>query len=151
MPEGEEFFCDCETDAAVSAGDQNGALSRHGSQAYWAPLQPDRRRLGVPMKKQPIQSATALPPSPDEERRGRMIKYTIAMSLRFVCFFVALAMSFPPTWWTLIPIAGAVVLPYVAVVLANTVVHPNVSAVERPGSLVPLSPSPLGRRHGADG
>jgi Protein of unknown function (DUF3099) len=102
------------------------------------------------MKKQPIQSATSLPPSPDQERRGRMIKYTLAMSLRFVCFFVALAMSFPPTWWTLIPIAGAVILPYIAVVLANTVVHPPVTTVERPGGLVPFSPSPVTHRPGAD-
>ena len=103
------------------------------------------------MKKQPIQSATSLPPSPDEERRSRMIKYAVAMSLRLLCFFVALAMSFPPTWWTLIPVAGAVILPYVAVVLANTVVQPRISAVERPGSLVQVMPSPLTHRPGADG
>jgi hypothetical protein len=103
------------------------------------------------MKKQQIQSATSLPPSPDEERRGRVIKYILAMSLRFVCFFVALAMSFPPTWWTLIPIAGAIILPYVAVVLANTVVQPRAASVERPGSLVPLPPVPLAHNPGAEG
>jgi hypothetical protein len=108
------------------------------------------------MKNQPIQSATSLPPSPDEERRGRMIKYTLTMSLRFVCFFVALAMSFPPTWWTLIPIAGAVFLPYIAVVLANSVVHPRTATVERPGNLVPVSSSgftspPFTRPPGAEG
>jgi Protein of unknown function (DUF3099) len=102
------------------------------------------------MKKQQMQSATTLPPSPDEERRGRMIKYIVTMGLRFVCFFVALAMSFPPTWWTLIPIAGAVFLPYIAVVLANTVVHPRVAAVERPGSLVPVPPAPVAHNHGAE-
>jgi hypothetical protein len=103
------------------------------------------------MKNQPIQSATSLPPSPDEERRGRMIKYTLTMSLRFVCFFVALAMSFPPTWWTLIPIAGAVFLPYIAVVLANSVVQPKVAAVERPGGLVPMSSTTYPRTPGAEG
>jgi Protein of unknown function (DUF3099) len=102
------------------------------------------------MKKKQILSATSLPPSPDEERRGRMIKYTIAMSLRFVCFFVALAISFPPTWWTLIPVAGAVILPYVAVVIANTVVHPPVAAVERPGGLVPVARGPLDHNPGTD-
>jgi hypothetical protein len=80
-----------------------------------------------------------------------MIKYIIAMSLRFLCFFVALAMSFPPTWWTLIPVAGAIILPYIAVVLANTVVHPRVATVERPGSIVPLSAAPLAHHPGADG
>jgi Protein of unknown function (DUF3099) len=89
------------------------------------------------MKKQPIQSATSLPPSPDAERHARMIKYVVAMSLRLVCFFVACLV--PLSWWTLIPIAGAVILPYVAVVLANTAVQNNTVAVERPGSLVPLA------------
>jgi hypothetical protein len=102
------------------------------------------------MKKQLIQSATSLPPSPDEERRVRMIKYMVAMSLRFVCFFVAIAMSFPPTWWTLIPVAGAIILPYVAVVLANTVVQPRIGSVERPGSLVRVSPAPAARNPGGE-
>jgi predicted tellurium resistance membrane protein TerC len=88
------------------------------------------------MKKQPIQSATSLPPSPDAERRGRMIKYTIAMCIRLVCFVVAI---FIHSWWALIPIAGALILPYVAVVLANTVVQPKITPVERPGGLVPVS------------
>lgn len=87
------------------------------------------------MKKQPIQSATSLPPSPDAERRSRMLKYTIAMSIRLVCFITAI---FIHNLWALIPIAGAILLPYVAVVLANTVVQPRVTPVERPGGLVPV-------------
>jgi predicted tellurium resistance membrane protein TerC len=89
------------------------------------------------MKKQPIQSATSLPPSPDAERKARMLKYTFAMVLRLICFLVAVLI--PLSWWTLIPIAGAVILPYVAVVLANTVIRSNTTPVERPGSLVPVS------------
>jgi hypothetical protein len=96
------------------------------------------------MKKQPIQSATSLPPSPDAERRSRMLKYTIAMALRLVCFLVACLM--PLSWWTLIPIVGAVILPYVAVVLANTVNQTAVTPVERPGGLLPVP-----HNHGADG
>jgi Protein of unknown function (DUF3099) len=87
------------------------------------------------MKKQPIQSATSLPPSPDAERRSRMIKYLVTMSIRIVCFIVAI---FIHNWWALIPITGAVLLPYVAVVLANTVVQPRVTPVESPGALVPV-------------
>jgi hypothetical protein len=86
------------------------------------------------MKKQPIQSVTSLPPSPDEERRSRMIKYTVAMSIRLVCFIVAIFIG--ANWWALIPIAGAILLPYIAVVLANTVAQPPVTEVERPGNLV---------------
>lgn len=95
------------------------------------------------MKKQPIQSATSLPPSPDAERKTRMLKYTFAMVLRLICFLVAVLI--PVSWWTLIPIAGAVILPYIAVVLANTVIQQSVTPVERPGSLVPVSlPRPSG-------
>jgi predicted tellurium resistance membrane protein TerC len=97
------------------------------------------------MKKQPIQSATSLPPSPDAERKARMLKYTVAMVLRLICFLVAVLI--PLSWWTLIPIVGAVILPYVAVVLANTVIQSNATPVERPGSLVPV---PLPRAPGSD-
>jgi len=64
-----------------------------------------------------------------------MLKYTIAMVIRLICFIVAI---FIHSLWALIPIAGAILLPYFAVVLANTVVQPKVAAVERPGGLVPV-------------
>ena len=88
------------------------------------------------MKKPQIQSATSLPPSPDAERRTRMIKYLVAMSIRLICFVTAI---FIHSLWALIPIIGAIVLPYIAVVLANTVVQPRVTPVERPGGLVPVA------------
>ena len=97
------------------------------------------------MKKQPIQSATSLPPSPDAERKTRMLKYTIAMVIRLICFLIAAVFAKSLGWWILIPIAGAVLLPYVAVVLANTVIQSKATEVERPGSLVPASlPRPPG-------
>ena len=89
------------------------------------------------MKKQPMQSATSLPQSPDAERRGRMIRYLITMLVRLICFILAIFFYYWwHNWWALIPLAGAIILPYVAVVLANTVVQPRVAPVERPGSLV---------------
>ena len=45
-----------------------------------------------------------------------MIKYTIAMSIRVLCIF---AMLFAQGWWLAVFAAGAIFLPYVAVVLAN--------------------------------
>ena len=105
-----------------------------------------RRRLGVTMKKQPIQSATSLPPSPEAERKIRMLKYAVAMVLRLICFVIAVLLYRTLGWWTLIPIVGAVILPYIAVVLANTVIHSKITPVERPGSLVPVPHS-----HGVDG
>jgi predicted tellurium resistance membrane protein TerC len=89
------------------------------------------------MKKPQIQSATSLPPSPDAERKSRMLRYTAAMVLRLICFLIAVLL--PLSWWTLLPIIAAIVLPYIAVVLANTVIQSKVATPERPGSLVPLS------------
>jgi predicted tellurium resistance membrane protein TerC len=100
------------------------------------------------MKKQPIQSATSLPPSPDAERKVRMLKYTVAMVIRLICFLVAALLYKTLGWWTLIPVVAAVILPYVAVVLANTVIQSKITPVERPGALVPLS---LPHSPGADG
>jgi hypothetical protein len=87
------------------------------------------------------QSATItdLPPSPDAERHSRMIKYAIAQGIRVLCI---VAVFFVHGWWILIPAAGAVFLPYFAVVAANNVRQRPTSAVERPGSLVPVKAAP---------
>jgi len=86
----------------------------------------------------PASSAiTSLPASPDEERRDRMIKYSVAMGVRLVCIAACFLV---PGWWILIPAAGAVFLPYVAVVAANTVAPPQGRDVERPGAIVRVDP-----------
>lgn len=59
---------------------------------------------------------TTLPPNPDADRHSRMIQYGVAMGIRIVC--IAL-MFVVPGWWTLIPAAGAILIPYFAVVIAN--------------------------------
>ncbi|MEO8262213.1 MAG: DUF3099 domain-containing protein [Pseudolysinimonas sp.] len=76
---------------------------------------------------------TELPPSPDDERRIRMIRYTIAMSIRLVCIVLVVIV---PDWWRLAPAIGAVVLPYIAVVIANNVTRTPAGRVARPGALV---------------
>lgn len=63
-----------------------------------------------------VQTATALRSSPLADRRARMRKYTIAMSVRTVCLILLVVV---PDWWRYVFGAGAVVLPYIAVVLAN--------------------------------
>lgn len=83
------------------------------------------------------QSITSLPPSPEAERRSRMIKYTIAMSIRVACIF---AMLFAQGWWLVVCAAGAIFLPYVAVVLANVSGPSRAPEVLRPGGLVPRTP-----------
>jgi hypothetical protein len=90
------------------------------------------------MKQQPTQSITSLPASPDEERRARMIKYSIMMGIRVVCIF---ALLFAQGWWILVFAAGAVFLPYFAVVVANVGTSRRGDEVLRPGGLVPLQPT----------
>lgn len=79
-----------------------------------------------PMAKQ--QSITSLPRSPEDDRRARMVKYSVTMGIRLVCIFVCFLV---PGYWIIIPAIGAVVLPYIAVVLAN------VSGGRRPGVVPP--------------
>ena len=83
--------------------------------------------------KQP-QSITSLPTSPDAERHQGMLRYGIAMGIRVACI---IACFFVQGWWLLVPIIGAVVLPYVAVVLANVGSNDG-GEVLRPGAIVPV-------------
>lgn len=75
---------------------------------------------------------TSLPRSPEDDRRARMIKYLVTMCIRLVCIALCLVVH---GWWLLVCAAGAIFLPYVAVILANAV-DSRVSQVERPGSIV---------------
>jgi hypothetical protein len=81
------------------------------------------------------QAITSLPPSPEDDRRSRMIKYTVAMSIRVVCVVL---LVFVRGWAMWIIAAGAIILPYIAVVLANVGNTPPQPDVERPGALVPV-------------
>ncbi len=83
-------------------------------------------------------SITELPPSPDAERHSRMIKYAITQGIRVLCI---IAVFLVPGWWALIPAAGAVFLPYFAVVAANNVKHAASTTVQRPGAIVPVAPA----------
>ncbi len=61
-----------------------------------------------------------------------MIKYSVAMGIRMVCIVL---MLFVQGWWLLLCAAGAILLPYFAVVLANVQPSQAGTAVERPGSI----------------
>lgn len=78
------------------------------------------------------QSITSLPLSPEEDRRRRMIKYSVAMGIRVLCI---VAMLFVHGWWLAIFAAGAILLPYFAVVIANVHSDPRGATVVRPGSV----------------
>jgi hypothetical protein len=87
--------------------------------------------------RQKLPSVTTLQQSPHEERRARFIKYTVAMVIRVVCIVL---MLFVQGWWLLLCAAGAVLLPYFAVIVANAVRIGDAGDVVRPG---PLSLPPL--------
>jgi hypothetical protein len=62
------------------------------------------------------QSVTNLAASPEAERRSRMIRYTIAMTVRMICIVLAILVQ---GWLMWVCFALAIVLPYWAVVIAN--------------------------------
>lgn len=59
---------------------------------------------------------TDAPPPLAQDQAGRARRYLLQMSIRVLCFLGAVAVDHWSRWLLL---AGAVVLPYVAVVLAN--------------------------------
>ena len=52
-----------------------------------------------------------------------MVSYAISMALRLVCLFLCFVV---PGWWVLIPATGVIVLPAIAVMLANVTHAPGV-------------------------
>ncbi|MEO9014786.1 MAG: DUF3099 domain-containing protein [Terrimesophilobacter sp.] len=63
-----------------------------------------------------------------------MIRYSLTMGIRFVCVVLCV---WARGWWLVLCAAGAICLPYFAVVLAN-VSWSAPSTVQRPGTVVPL-------------
>jgi hypothetical protein len=62
------------------------------------------------------QNITTVGQSPEQERKSRMVKYLIAMTIRVVCIVAAI---FVEGWLMWLCFAGAIFLPYFAVVIAN--------------------------------
>jgi uncharacterized protein YqgC (DUF456 family) len=62
-----------------------------------------------------------------------MVKYTVAMGIRLACIG---ACFFVTGWWLLLPALGAILLPYFAVVVANSVsTKKSGSGPLRPGTV----------------
>jgi len=67
-----------------------------------------------------------------------MVKYSVAMGIRLLCIGACFLVT---GWWLLVPALGAVFLPYVAVVAANSVARkPSAAAPLRPGTVSVYSP-----------
>ncbi|TLP97975.1 DUF3099 domain-containing protein [Nesterenkonia salmonea] len=68
----------------------------------------------------PVHSITDAPLKHSVEQRARMIRYTVAMSIRIVCFILAAVVGMVwQSWWAIVFVVAAVVLPYLAVIDAN--------------------------------
>lgn len=76
---------------------------------------------------------TTLPPAPADERRRRMINYGLTTLIRLVCIIIAFVV--PLGWWTILPVVGAVFIPFFAVVVANAGYDGAAGVVERPGGI----------------
>lgn len=74
--------------------------------------------IGKREDSEPVRITTAAA-SRREEHDGRVRGYLISMGLRLLCFVGAVAVG--PGWLRWVLMAGAVFLPYVAVVMANAV------------------------------
>ena len=70
-----------------------------------------RNQTGDPVR---ITTASA---SRDEDIKARQKRYLVAMGFRTVCFVAAIFVT--PIWLRVLFVAGALLLPYVAVVMAN--------------------------------
>ena len=66
---------------------------------------------------EPVRITTA-PQSRHDDLNRRRKRYVISMTIRTICF--VLAVAWPIFWMKWIFVAGALILPYVAVVMANS-------------------------------
>lgn len=95
------------------------------------------------MAKSHATNITSMRESADEERAARTRKYALMMAVRLACFLALIWVRGP---WMLVFAAGAIFLPYFAVVLANAVRYRRNRRIERPGGLLTWLP---GSRLGA--
>jgi len=83
-----------------------------------------KNRPGVPVPGNPdvpsgdseVHSITDAATAHSEEMRQRMIKYAVAMGIRMVCLILIFVVD---GWFKVLPVIGAVFLPWVAVIIAN--------------------------------
>jgi hypothetical protein len=104
------------------------------------------------VKKPPSQSATSLPQAPRDDADSRFVKYAWMMAIRIACF-VAMVLITPYGWYTWVLGAGAIFLPYFAVVVANVggsthradAVNPErmLSSAAEPAPQVPPAATPV--------
>ncbi len=73
------------------------------------------------MRRDEVYNITGARQSALIERQARIRRYLISMAIRTVCFLAAILVT---GWLTWVLFAAAAILPYIAVVCANTIVRP---------------------------
>lgn len=86
------------------------------------------------------QSATSLPRAPRDEAHTRMTKYFVMMSVRVLCFVLMVVVT-PYGWYTWLFAAGAIILPYLAVVVANVSSRGGATGRISPERALPATPA----------
>jgi hypothetical protein len=84
---------------------------------------------------EPVISVTSAQPGRSEDLDSRIVRYAWMMSIRIVCFVLAVL---TPSPWRWLFVVGAIALPYFAVVLANA--HRSVT---QPAAAPYIAPSRL--------
>jgi Protein of unknown function (DUF3099) len=88
-------------------------------------------RKRVPRPGDKVFSVTGLPASLEEDQNRRMRRYLMSMGIRTACFVLAVV-ALGVLHWTVVGwvlVIGAVVLPYIAVVVANATRSPGGTAL----------------------
>jgi len=86
------------------------------------------------------QSATSLPQAPRDDAGSRFTKYMVMMGVRIACF-VLMAVVQPYGWYTFVFAAGAIFLPYLAVIVANVGADARSATAEAPERML-AAPAP---------
>ncbi|MGW8483659.1 DUF3099 domain-containing protein [Microbacterium sp. NPDC055903] len=86
-------------------------------------------------------SVTSLPQSPKVEADSRTRRYLISMGIRILCFALMVLVT-PYGWYTWVFGIAAAVLPYIAVVAANTGSDARVVGAESPQQELTAPPQP---------
>jgi hypothetical protein len=84
-------------------------------------------------------SATSLPRAPRDEAGARSARYLVMMGIRIACFILMVVIT-PYGWYTWVLGAAAIVLPYLAVVLANVGEEARSNRREDPERALPAAP-----------
>jgi hypothetical protein len=86
------------------------------------------------------QSATSLPRAPRDDVDARSTRYLVLMGVRVACFILMVVIT-PYGWYTWVLGAAAILLPYIAVVLANVGEEARRNRREDPERSLPAAPT----------